>query len=95
MYAAGGMREQDVPVEANAELRYTSPNGARPGVPNRFYMRPRRPLADAVLRAVQGGKVLREQRLPAARPAEMLSMEITPDDESVGKIVFELEGTAI
>ena len=94
-FGAGMQHGADIPVEAGKELRYTSPNGCRPGVANRFYMRPRRPLADAVLRAVQGGTVLREQRLAAARPAEMLSMEITPGAAAAGKIVFELEGTAI
>ena len=82
----------DVPVEAGSNLRYTAPNGCRPGVPNRFYMRPAKVLNNVVFRAVQGNTVLKSQRLQAARPAEMLTMEITVTDPAAGCVRFELEG---
>ena len=55
---------------------------------------PAKVLDDAVFRAVQGNTVLKTQKLPAARPAEMLTMEIIADPQN-GPVKFELEGTEI
>lgn len=91
-FLRGERAPADIPVEAGLHLRYTAPCGCRPGVPNRFYMRPAKVLNNAVFRAVQGNTVLKTQRLQAARPAEMLTMEITVNDPAAGVIRFELEG---
>ena len=93
-FISGVPREADIPVEAGKNLRYTAPCGCAPGKPTRFYMRPAAVLNNAVFRAVQGNTVLKTQKLPAARPAEMLTMEITADPQS-GPVKFELEGTEI
>ena len=91
-FLRGERAPADIPVEAGLNLRYTAPCGCRPGVPNRFYIRPAKVLNNAVFRAVQGNTVLKTQRLQAARPAEMLTMEITVNDPAAGVIRFELEG---
>jgi NADPH-dependent 2,4-dienoyl-CoA reductase/sulfur reductase-like enzyme len=66
-------------VTAGANVKYVIPNRCAVGRPARFLMRSLAVREKAELTVRQGDTVVRRRRLRRVRPAEMISLELTPE----------------